>query len=76
MRELVDDLDIAWENAEKENAAALAAHTAKANSRVPLMPNGECHYCYSKVRAGELYCDDECRCDHVEELEKMERRNR
>lgn len=35
-----------------------------------LTATGECHYCRNNVSDGELFCDDECHADWVDEEEK------
>ena len=76
MEKLIDPADIAQMWAENETLAAIAAHKERAKNVIGTVPKGTCHYCDQPVGQGELYCDDECQHDHVEEQTKLERLRR
>lgn len=71
MERFTDPLDVAQMRAENETTYALAAHKER-TSLLGLTPKGACHYCDSDVGQGELYCDEECQRDHVEEQRRIE----
>lgn len=62
---MADDADRAQDEIEAELAHARSA----AQVRRRLVPTGHCHNCDEHLRAGQLFCDQECASD----FEKRER---
>jgi hypothetical protein len=61
-----DVIDMANARIEKEMENLLEAHRTR--QEVVQTETGYCHYCDTELTNG-FYCDDECRADHVYELE-------
>lgn len=57
----VDDQATAVE--EREREAALAAQRDRA-ARAPRLPDGVCANCLAELKAGQRFCDQDCRDDY------------
>ena len=62
---MADDADRAQDQIEAELAHARSA----AQTKLKLLPMGQCHNCDEPLRGEKLFCDQEC----AEDFEKRER---
>lgn len=69
--DVFDSVSVAIEMETQANIVLAREQAKKDLETQKLIATGECHYCKNNVTEGELFCDDECRADWVEEQNKL-----
>lgn len=68
--DVFDSVAVAVELETLANIEMAREQAKKLAASQKLKATGECHYCRNTVPDGELFCDDECHTDWVDEEEK------
>jgi predicted nucleic acid-binding Zn ribbon protein len=71
--DVVDSANVAVELETMSNIALARSKAREEFDTQKLQAKGECHYCGNRVDDDQLFCDDECRADFIEEQEKRSR---
>lgn len=69
--DLFDSVAVAIELETQANIALAREKAKKDLETKSLTFTGECHYCKNSVSGEQLFCDDECRAEWVEEQNKL-----